>query len=170
MLNFENWKRNRLLKDCVKFSSSYQTNCQGPFQSDMDYFVKSHLLQVLRIRIRDLVPFWPPDPGSGLGKKKQDSDPGWKKPGSYFRKLRNQLFGLKYFNYLMRIRDPGWKKFGCGIRDGKNSDPGCLSRIRTTAYSEKKVSSTLLLVQIAIGTPCSWRWCPTDRARAPRRR
>jgi hypothetical protein len=27
----------------------------------------------------------------------------------------------------MRIRDvlyTGWKEFGCGIRDGKNSDPG----------------------------------------------
>ncbi len=30
----------------------------------------------------------------------------------------------------MRIRDPGWKKLGSRIRDVKNSDPGCLSRIR----------------------------------------
>ncbi len=30
---------------------------------------------VLRIRIRDPVPFWPRDPGSGMGKK-QDPDPG----------------------------------------------------------------------------------------------
>jgi hypothetical protein len=40
-------------------------------------------------------------------------------PGSYFRKLRNNFWELKY---LMRIRDPGsknsdpgWKKFGSGI-------------------------------------------------------
>jgi hypothetical protein len=26
---------------------------------------------------------------------------------------------LKFFDV-----DPGWKKFGCGIRDGKKSDPG----------------------------------------------
>jgi hypothetical protein len=45
--------------------------------------------------------------------------PGWVKKwirirdeqtGSYFLKLRNQIFGLKYLNYLMRIRDPGLKK------------------------------------------------------------
>jgi hypothetical protein len=34
------------------------------------------------------------------------------------------FFGLKYLNYLMRIRDLGWKKFGSGIKDGKHSDPG----------------------------------------------
>jgi hypothetical protein len=41
-------------------------------------------------------------------------------PGSYFRELRNHLFGLKYLNSLMRIRDgknsdPGWTNFGSGI-------------------------------------------------------
>jgi hypothetical protein len=36
-------------------------------------------------------------------------------PGSYFRELRNNFLGFKYFNSLMRIRDPGWKKFGPGI-------------------------------------------------------
>jgi hypothetical protein len=43
-------------------------------------------------------------------------------PGSYFLELRNNFFGLKYLNSLMRIRDgdssdPGWKKVGSGIRD-----------------------------------------------------
>jgi hypothetical protein len=33
-------------------------------------------------------------------------------PDSYFRELGNHFFGLKYLNYLMRIRD------------GKNSDQG----------------------------------------------
>jgi hypothetical protein len=46
------------------------------------------------------------------------------KPGSYFLELRNQFFGLKYLNSLMRIRDPGWRQFRSGIRDGKKSDPG----------------------------------------------
>jgi hypothetical protein len=50
--------------------------------------------------------------------KKEDPDPASririrdKQPGSYFRELRNQFFGLKHLNYLMRIRD------------GKNLNPG----------------------------------------------
>jgi hypothetical protein len=56
-----------------------------------------------------------------------DPDPGWVKkqdpdPLSYFRELRNNFLGLKYFNSFMRIRDgknsdPGWK----------NSDPGIIT-------------------------------------------
>ncbi len=72
---------------------------------------------VLRFRIRDPVPFWPLDPGFGI----RD---GYKaririrdeQPGSYFRELRNNFFGLKYLNSLKRIRDQGWKKFGFGSR------------------------------------------------------
>jgi hypothetical protein len=54
------------------------------------------ILSLLRIRIRDPVPFspWIRDPG---WIKSKDSDPG---PGS------------------------GMEKFGYGIRDGKKSDPG----------------------------------------------
>jgi hypothetical protein len=55
------------------------------------------------------------NPGSGIGDEQ---------PGAYFREHRNQCFGLKYLNYLMRMRNPGWKKFGSwmenvgsGIRD-----------------------------------------------------
>jgi hypothetical protein len=47
-------------------------------------------------------------------------------PGSYFGELRNNFFGLKYLNSLMRIpiRDPEF--FLPWIRDPswKNSDPG----------------------------------------------
>ncbi len=68
-----------------------------------------------------------PDPGSGMGKK-TGSRSGIRirdeQPGSYFRELRNQLFGLKYLNNLMRIRELGWKNFGSGIRDGKHLDSG----------------------------------------------
>ncbi len=44
--------------------------------------------------------------------------------GSYFESLKNNFFGLKYLNSLMRpgsgmekirIREPGWKKFGSMI-------------------------------------------------------
>jgi len=60
---------------------------------------------VLRIRIRDPVPFLPLDPGSGMGKK---SGSGFRiqneQPVSYFRELRNHFFGLKYLNSLMRTR------------------------------------------------------------------
>jgi hypothetical protein len=44
-----------------------------------------------------------------MGKKIRIRD---EQPGPYFRELRNQIFGLKYVNSLMRIRD------------GKNLDPG----------------------------------------------
>ncbi len=81
--------------------------------------------------IRDPVPFWPLDPGSGMGRKSASgSGIRDEQPGSYFLELRNPFFlvflGLKYLNYLMRIgiRDPGWRQFGSGIRNGKKSDPG----------------------------------------------
>ncbi len=43
---------------------------------------------VLRIRIRDPVPFLPLDPGSGIRDEQ---------PGSYFLELRNHFFGFKIF-------------------------------------------------------------------------
>ncbi len=56
---------------------------------------------VLRIRIRDPVPFWPRDPGSGMGNK-SGSGSGIRdeQPRSYFLELRNHFLGC-------RIRDPG---------------------------------------------------------------
>ncbi len=51
-----------------------------------------------------------------------------------FRELWNNFLGLKFLNSLILIREPEWKTFGSGIRDGKSSDPGCLSRIRNTGY------------------------------------
>ena len=76
-----------------------------------------------------------PDPGSGAFLT-PGSGIRYEQPGSYFLELRNYFFGflgLKYLNSLMRIRDPEWRQFGSGIRDGKKSDPRCLSRIRNTA-------------------------------------
>ncbi len=49
------------------------------------------------------------DTGSGMGKNiriRIRDEP----PGSYFRELKKQFFGLKYLIFLMWIRDPGWKK------------------------------------------------------------
>ncbi len=55
-------------------------------------------------------------------------------PDHISRELRNQFFGLKYFNYLIRIWDPGWKKFGSGIWDPGWKTFG--SRIRNFASGE----------------------------------
>jgi hypothetical protein len=49
--------------------------------------------------------------GPGTGIRIRDEQ-----PGSYFRELKKQFFGLKYLNSLLWIRDPGWKKVGSGIR------------------------------------------------------
>jgi hypothetical protein len=43
-----------------------------------------------------------PNPGSGFGIWIRDEQ-----PGSYFRELKKQFFGLKYSNSFMGIRDPG---------------------------------------------------------------
>jgi hypothetical protein len=61
-------------------------------------------------RIRCHFDPWIRDTVSGL------RDPGWVKkiririrdeqPGSYFRELGKNFFGLKYLNFVMRIRDP----------------------------------------------------------------
>ncbi len=68
---------------------------------------------VLRIRPRDLVPFWPRDPEFGMVKK-SGSGSGMNKSDHISESLET-ILGLKYLNSLMRIRDPGWKKFGSGI-------------------------------------------------------
>jgi hypothetical protein len=61
--------------------------------------------------IQDLVPFLTPGSGIRDGKiiriRIRDEQ-----PGSYFRELKKQYFGLKYLNFFMRIRAE------------KNSDPG----------------------------------------------
>ncbi len=93
--------------------------------------------------IWESVPFWPLDPGSGMGK---NSDPGWT-PGSYFRELWNHFFGLTYLNSLMRVRNPGWKtlgsvmvKFGSGINiPDPQHWPGFVHHTSTNiAFSRRK--------------------------------
>ncbi len=73
---------------------------------------------MLRIRIRDPVPFWPLDPGSGIGKK-SGSWSGMNNP-DHISKCSETIFWVKILNSLMRI----WgRKLGSGIRDGKISVP-----------------------------------------------
>ncbi len=63
--------------------------------------------------IRDPVPFWLLDPGSGMSKK-SGSGSGINNPDHISERLET-IFELNYLNSLMWIRDPGWKKFGSGI-------------------------------------------------------
>jgi hypothetical protein len=66
------------------------------------------------LRMRDPVPFGPLDPGWVKHRIRIRDD----QPGSYFRELRNQFFGLLF------DEDPGWKKFGSGTGSGiKIPDP-----------------------------------------------
>jgi hypothetical protein len=65
---------------------------------------------VLRIPIRDPVPFWPLDPGSGMGKKSGSGSAGMNNPDHISESLKT-IFLVKILKSLMRIRDPGWKKF-----------------------------------------------------------
>ncbi len=53
-------------------------------------------------------------------------------PWSYFLELRNNFFGVKYLNSLMRIRDTGWK----------NSDPGW----KKSRIGDKHPGSATLMV------------------------
>jgi|688.fasta_scaffold785136_1 hypothetical protein len=83
----------------------------GPRQTSPASLRYFHPFQPLHIGVAD------PNPGSGafLTPGSEIWDPGWVKiririrdeyPGSYFREFRNHFVGLKYFNFLMRVRDP----------------------------------------------------------------
>jgi hypothetical protein len=121
---------------------------------------------VLRIRIRDPVPFWPLDPGSGMGRKSASgSGIRDEQPGSYFLELRNHFFGLKYLNSLIRIRDPGWRQFGSGIREGKKvgsgiNKPNPQHWKLTLLFSWFVISLVWLIV---VGTVLYWNLCYGSR-------
>ncbi len=57
-------------------------------------------------------------PGSGIGKKKLDSD---EHPGSYLRQRRNNFLRFKRLKFF--DADPGSWMEKIRIRDGKNSAP-----------------------------------------------
>ncbi len=65
------------------------------------FFLNAGTKPVLRIRIRDPVPFLPP--GSGMGKK-SGSRSGMNNPDH----ISESLETVFWVNSFMRIRDPGW--------------------------------------------------------------
>ncbi len=71
---------------------------------------------VLRIRIRDPVPFWPIDTGSGMG----DPDPGWTSRFIIFwvKNIWILWCGSGLRSGIWNLFDPGsgMEKFGSGIR------------------------------------------------------
>jgi hypothetical protein len=67
--------------------------------------------------VADPVPFWPLVLGYGMGKK---SGSGMNNP-DHISESWETIFGLKYLNFLIRIRDG--KKFGSWIRDKHIPDP-----------------------------------------------
>ncbi len=84
------------------------------------------ILAVLGIRIQDPVPFCPLYPGSGMGKKSR-SISGIRirdeYPGSYFRELRNNFFGLIPYFFLRCVCGSGTgirESFGPWIREISN--------------------------------------------------
>ncbi len=92
----------------IQFKTTFNRLCKKHTGCSVSY-----QKPMLRILIRDPVPFWPLDPGSRMGKKsgsgKRDE------PGSYFRELRNNIL-VKILKFLdadpvsgtekIRIRDP----------------------------------------------------------------
>ncbi len=75
---------------------------------------------VLRIRIRDQVPFWPLDPGARMGKKSR-SGSGMFTPGHISESLET-IFWVKILKFLMRIRTPRSEIFLTLDPEWKNSD------------------------------------------------
>ncbi len=93
---------------------------------------RASYLPVLRIRIRDWVPFWPLDPGwEKVSIRIRDEQ-----PGSYFLELRNHFF--PFFGVKIQIL---W--WGSGIRDGDSSDPG--SGMKKNRIRDKHPGSATLL-------------------------
>jgi hypothetical protein len=77
------------------------------------------LYTVLRIRIRDPVPFWPLYPGSGMNNPDHISESLETNFWVKILKLFDADPGSRIWSGMEKIwiRDPGWKTFGSGIRD-----------------------------------------------------
>jgi hypothetical protein len=107
----------------VSFSFSltvYKTRAYHSTSDNIKGMFNAPLHPVLRIRIRDSVPFSPLNPGSGMGKK---SGSGMNITGHGLETIfRVNLKILKFFyadpdpgSGVFLTLDPGWKKFGSGI-------------------------------------------------------
>ncbi len=98
MFDFRTRRRGRRLCECLQ-----QTSMRATIRRSLTTWWLGHTRQtsntsgnflfftVLRIRIRDLVPFWPLDPGSG--KKTQTRNP-------YFLELSDNFLVKKFYNSL----------------------------------------------------------------------
>ncbi len=73
---------------------------------------KNYWKPMLRIRIRDPVPFLTPDPGSGMVENPDHT------------KSLETIFLVKILNYFHADPGPRWKKFGSGIREEKKFGSG----------------------------------------------
>ncbi len=104
------------------------------------------LLAVLRVRIRDPVPFWPLDPGFGIGffriPEKKISDPWSRISNPYFWKLCDNFLGKKFYNFFKICQI--FFFFPSRIPDPKCLHPGSRIRIKEFKYfNPKKMVSKL---------------------------
>ncbi len=94
---------------------------------------------VLRIRIRDPVPFF--TPGSGMG------TPGWTiRIINISQSLKKLFLRLKYLNSLMRIRNPWWKIHWSGIRI---PDPRSATRQKIKIFYSRLQVPVLVYLRIS---------------------
>ena len=83
-------------------------------------FIKFYNFSVVQIQIQDLVPFWPLDPGSGIGKK-SGSGSGKNNPDHISESIKT-FFGVKILKFF--DLDTGLEKFGSGIEKSRIREPG----------------------------------------------
>jgi hypothetical protein len=108
---------------------------------------------VLRIRIRDPVPFWPLVPGSGMDKKSR-SGSGTNNPDHISESLDKTLWVLKNPNFFMRTREQEslWPCFP----DGKIRNRNATSGFKLYGYS--------FMYQVLFSAS-QWRSLLTERGR-----
>ncbi len=124
-------------KWCGWWSRSWSPH-QDQIISQVGKKQRQNIFSVLRIRIRDPVPFWPLDPG---WIKNQDPDPGSESGTNNPDHISDTgsletIFWVKILEFSdsdpgsgienIRIWDPGWKIFGSGIRDKLPDPQHCL--------------------------------------------
>ncbi len=98
LINFFFWSAGCSLLWAHGFSCSLVVHYGGLGISKLLFLVNK---TVLRIRIRDQLPFWPlePDPGSGIGFFRIPDLGSWI-PIPYFWELNDKFLGKKFYNFL----------------------------------------------------------------------
>ncbi len=107
------------------------------------YWLES-VLSVLRILIRVTAPFWPLDPGSGMGKKNPDPESRMNIP-ELFPRASEKIFRLRILKFF--DTDPDLFYPGSRIRDGtiriRNKHPGSASLARVIDMQTLMVSTDM---------------------------